>query len=370
VFFHSANASGPWSTAAATAIARFAMATNEKNHGMPLPNHTRQSAEISGPAACRQVHNASAGETDTFFYLNSVIDWTTNYKLHDLMVKNPSWRVKNTSGGDIGSLVPGGNWVYDLSIPAMREAWVAECTTAVAAGCTGCFIDKANTDQSGNYLHWGGPPRGSPQSNALNKGHLAALTELSEKLAPTGNYAIYNHLGVPTYNTTTMMIEDFTGTEVCISKLRLIASRGFTVQAHAGNYPKGNKCVDGDTNAMAAFLIAAGNYSYYHCSTSSATTAAWQSNPKWPAVSDSWLDWLNEYDMPLGAPLGLATKEPSPQNASASLWSRSFASGTRIEFDTATNNGTIWWGGEHGVVQKGVPPTPGSVGAGCKWESV
>ena len=135
VFFHSANASGPWSTAAATAIARFAMATNEKNHGMPLPNHTRQSAEISGPAACRQVHNASAGETDTFFYLNSVIDWTTNYKLHDLMVKNPSWRVKNTSGGDIGSLVPGGNWVYDLSIPAMREAWVAECTTAVAAGC-------------------------------------------------------------------------------------------------------------------------------------------------------------------------------------------------------------------------------------------
>ena len=33
VFFHSANASGPWSAAAAKQIARFAMATNEKNHG-------------------------------------------------------------------------------------------------------------------------------------------------------------------------------------------------------------------------------------------------------------------------------------------------------------------------------------------------
>jgi hypothetical protein len=27
-----------------------------------------------------------------------------------------------------------------------------------------------------------------------------------------------------------------------------------------------NTCVNGDTNAMAAFLIGAGEYCYYHCS--------------------------------------------------------------------------------------------------------
>ena len=74
-----------------------------------------------------------------------------------------------------------------------------------------------------------------------------------------------------------MMIEDFVGSETCVTKLQTIAGRGFTVQAHAGDLPKsaewggegkGNQCVDGDTNSMAAFLIGAGDFSYYHCSCS------------------------------------------------------------------------------------------------------
>ena len=54
VFFHAANASGPWSPAAAEQIARFPMATIEKDHAMPLPGGGRQSEEIAGPAACRR----------------------------------------------------------------------------------------------------------------------------------------------------------------------------------------------------------------------------------------------------------------------------------------------------------------------------
>jgi hypothetical protein len=58
-----------------------------------------------------------------------------------------------------------------------------------------------------------------------------------------------------------MMIEDFVGSETCITKMLTIAGGGFTVQAHAGDLPKsakyggfgaGNTCVDGDTNSMAA----------------------------------------------------------------------------------------------------------------------
>jgi hypothetical protein len=47
------------------------------------------------------------------------------------------------------------------------------------------------------------------------------------------------------------------------------------------------------------------------------------------------LDWLPEYDMPLGKPTGLATSAPSRKNVTgllgtAHVWSRSFASGTTV----------------------------------------
>jgi hypothetical protein len=42
--------------------------------------------------------------TNTFFYLNSVIDWPFNYKLHAMMVANASWRLKNPNGDDISLL--------------------------------------------------------------------------------------------------------------------------------------------------------------------------------------------------------------------------------------------------------------------------
>jgi hypothetical protein len=81
------------SSAAAKAIARFAMATNEKSHAMKLPGGGRQSEELAGPAACRQIAKEGSG-TATFFYLNSIIDWPFNFKLHGRMVDNPAWRLK------------------------------------------------------------------------------------------------------------------------------------------------------------------------------------------------------------------------------------------------------------------------------------
>ena len=102
--------------------------------------------------------------------------------------------------------------------------------------------------------------------------------------------------------------------------------------------------------------------SYYHCA------LAWGSDARWPNVPDFWLDWLPEYDAPLGAPLGLATKRPSAAAPNASVWSRRFGSGTRVEFDGGTANGTIWWA--NGVVQSGEPANLTAVAKGCKWESM
>jgi hypothetical protein len=324
---------------------------------MRLPGGGSRSEEIAGPEACRQISAEGTG-ADSFFYLNSVFDWPYNYDLHGLMVKNPDWRLKSTTGTD---LTGHGQWMYNLTNDDMRAAWVAECVTAAKGGCTGCFIDQANVGEG--IATW---PSSSPVARAYRAAHLLAFTELDAALGATNNgYGIYNHLGTTAYSTSAMMIEDFYGSEKCIDRLQTIAARGLTVQAHVGNLPAGNACVDGDTNALAAFLVGAGNYSDYHCS----GAGGWSSNAAWPAASDAWLDWLPEYDMPLGAPLGLATTVPTTAPVAASLWSRSFASGTRVEFDGGRGNGSIFWA--NGAVQLGPQVDVSTMNAhGCQWESM
>jgi len=207
-----------------------------------------------------------------------------NYKLHAAMQANSDWRIKWANGSDHRGT--GDNWLYNLSNPACRQAWVAECVAATAAGCTGCFIDQANDKEmvAGN----------TPAGRAYSAAHLATLVELSETLARTGKYAIMNHLGDLGDHVHAMMVEDFVGSERCVRLLQTLAARGFAVQAHAGDLPTGkNYCVDGDTNSMAAFLVGAGEHHYYHCA---GQPDAWGSNPLWPAVKDAWLDWLPEYD--------------------------------------------------------------------------
>lgn len=173
-------------------------------------------------------------------------------------VDKPEWRLKNSTGGDVMAfpVSRGVMWCYNLTNPDMRAYWVNECVEAAKKGCTGCFIDQANVAEG--VAGW---PRGSPVVAAYAKAHMLAQTELAEALKPTDNYAIYNHLGAANYSTTAMMIEDFVGTDTCVRRLQTIASRGLAIQAHAGDLPKsakwggtgkGNQCIDGDTNSLAA----------------------------------------------------------------------------------------------------------------------
>merc|ERR1711884_559182 len=78
---------------------------------------------------------------------------------------------------------------------------------------------------------------------------------------------------------------------------------------------------------LAAFLVAAGEHSYYRC-------GAW---------GHSDVPWYKVYDMPLGKPFSNAT-------LSNGIYKRSFASGTVVTFDTATETGTIKWADSHQVL--------------------
>lgn len=71
---------------------------------------------------------------------------------------------------------------------------------------------------------------------------------------------------------------------------------------------------------LAAFLVAAGEHSYYRCGSWTHTDVTW-----YPV-----------YDKKLGPPLGDAVLADG-------VWTRSFAAGTNVTFDTTTETGTVAW---------------------------
>merc|ERR1712217_717286 len=84
---------------------------------------------------------------------------------------------------------------------------------------------------------------------------------------------------------------------------------------------------------LAAFLVVAGEYSYYRCGAWGHTDAP----------------WYKVYDMPLGKPLANAT-------LANGVYKRSFASGTKVTFDTKTKTGTMDWAEREILSSSELPP--------------
>jgi hypothetical protein len=139
VFLHTQNTScGDWNPAAAARAAQYPLSYSGMT-GMRQPDGSRISQEIAAPAMCRRIM-ALDSTTHTFMEINSVIDWPWNYKLHAGMVANPSWRLKRDNVSDWLAV---GQWVYNLSNPATRKAWIATCVAGTEDGCTGCVSSQA-----------------------------------------------------------------------------------------------------------------------------------------------------------------------------------------------------------------------------------
>ena len=355
VFFHSGNSSGIWNQEALSEIGRYSMVTFEKAHAN-MNRKGRQEHIL--PGECARVKKAATNSTTVaMYYLNSVFDWPF-YELHDLMLENPKWRLKDTDGKDITITgKPDGAWCFNLSIPELREYWISDCLQAVADGCDGCYIDRSN-----NMTQVSVQSMSKEDSIRFELAHMETLSELNRRLADIGSFAISNNQGIPAEETVMMMFEDFAASEHCIRSLQLAAERNLGVQAHAGDIVDDgtnateNGCGHGDINAMAAFLIGAGEYAYYHCA------KGWQSDEPWPLYPDAWLDWRDEYDRPLGKPLANGTK-----GSRDGIWRRFFSFGTYIEFDSKMGNGTIWWA--DGTIARGKPPIDRSQ-TGCTWQTM
>jgi hypothetical protein len=98
-------------------------------------------------------------------------------------------------------------------------------------------------------------------------------------------------------------------------------------------------------DSLAAFLIGAGNNSYYG-------TGDWIVHD----LNDVQNRWCpNMFERPLGPPLANATKDAS------GVYHRNFSSGTYVSFDTNANKGQIHWAGGAPTPAPSAPapaPTP------------
>ena len=95
-----------------------------------------------------------------------------------------------------------------------------------------------------------------------------------------------------------------------IGLLHNASERGMLTEVHT-------KCPPNVLN-VAGFLVAAGTNSFFGCGAWYETAAS--GGPRWYEI----------YDKPLGAPKG-------PAKVMGKVWTRSFASGTMVEFDLATH---------------------------------
>jgi hypothetical protein len=248
------------------------------------------------------------------------------YDLHQKMLDNPSLMLRNAEG-KIVRMSGGGHSgmdVFDFSQAKARSLFISTCVNATKTGYVdGCFLDRAvdgcPTDSGNDNIP---AANGRYKLNLTNEtayayqaGHVQMLTDLQTAIGE--GPVIANHAWGPPHDpvkagaVSFAMIESFGANNASISQLRTAAKNQRGAQAHS-------KKVSTDT--LAAFLIGAGYRAYFG-------TGGW-------GDADVSHHWSDKCAQSLGEPLADAT-------LSGGVWSRQFAHGVNVTFDTKTNKGAI-----------------------------
>ena len=313
VFFHSSNASGPYSHESLKTIAKFQMVTVEKWQGYLVPGVDDDNEMINFMKMVKDVNPNAA----TYFYMGAYSEHSEMARMKREFDQHPDWFLRDSNGTKVknnGTKVL--FYVFDLSKPEVRQWWKNYCLNAMkAANGDGCFCDSS---QRTNMTFV--PPLSPEKEKAWGDGLLQLTKEVQEALGDDnlliGKVANQSYVKA-------VQIEFFHARNDSIVELMLGVEVGQVVQAHVPVYID---CHEDLTNYEAAFLIGAGEHSYFGCG-------------RWNSTNDdnTPLMWRPEYDKPLGAPNGPATYKNG-------VWRREFSHGTTVEFDTSTNKGKIEWG--------------------------
>lgn len=327
-----------WSDETIKSLSRYAAVTLEKQAGakanLPWTDMAtcQNGFDFSGCGCCQedlflsnfQRLKAVAPKVHTIAYVNSIIAYPWYNGAHE-NAKNESWPLRLEDGSFAHNINSGlareQTWfAWNFGIKEVRTIFKKQCADMTVNGIVdGCYIDGCQNTPG---------PLDAATKAAYIAGKQQVLEELQEEvpgmlLCGSGGDTRSGVFGTSIQNWN-KHTDQLSTRE--IPKLMAAVSQGVMFEA------KGKVVctpgVDGDPyNAdlqteLAAFLVAAGPYSYYRCGGWSHT------DPTWYPV----------YDKKLGTPLTNATLGQD------GVWRRSFASGTDVTFDTNTNVGTITWG--------------------------
>jgi len=261
---------------------------------------------------------AVAPDVQTIAYTNSIIAYPWYRAVQERFLQNESYWLRNADGDLQHNIKQSGEtwYTWDFGVPAVREIFREQCLGMIRSGT----VDSCYADGCQNVP--------SPLDNATRDAYVAGkhslLAEIQEEIpgvvmCGSGGKVLDGTLATTVQN----WGKGGQYSQREIPMLQAAVARGvmFSAKGHAVCHDAGGDPHDEAVQTeLAAFLVAAGEHSYYRCG-------------EWHHTD---ISWYPVYDMPLGSPLGNATLEHG-------VYRRSFASGTNVSYNTTSETGTIQW---------------------------
>jgi len=355
-FFHAGDPR-PYTAADLALLPRFPMVQFDKKQGEgwagPIADASTEDRIIAGARAVKAASPA-ATTPKTLMYINGLIDFAES-RLHAVTKADPSLLLVNTKGERVTLAQMG---VYDVRNPKMRAAFVANALYGVASGVIdGVFIDRANwCEQCAARGGWD-----THTCESMVPAQRLLLTELTSALGE-GNITLAKEHGGTDFIDWQVVNAAMTSDAFCssychgcnasatpgdhwgasdavscaasIATIANMSGRGQLTQSHAMGPFSGPAAAQAREFVMAAFLVGAGNLSYF-------SYANW--------ITDCWsikgTAWWPEYDRRLGR----ATSPPNTRLPGEKWkYTRTFSSGTTVYVDLMTRVAVIEWADDDG----------------------
>ena len=272
----------------------------------------------------------------TWFYTGSEFDAHPRWELH--LDARPGSPLQNTTETQVDDAGVTHTWyfnAYDFSVPEAQAAWVTRVAgwfSNSSGALNGAFIDGNRGGWGSGVLSGTTPAHAAAWSKGLASAHGALAAALGPDATMISNYF------TPEAETVCSggMIERGGSGLGDVQNLmyyanRTCGARGLPclVDYHAQYADVVHSATYNST--LATFLVGMGKYAYY------GRGGGWGGNGA--SACASWLERPPEFEKPLGEPKGVAAE------VRAGVFTREFASGTRVYVDTSKGGGhCIWWG--------------------------
>lgn len=329
-------------------LAKFPLITFEKSNG----HRSFGSTEAGTLAAARRVKQLNP-KAKILYYRNVIVHYGT-YAANQSLAEIPSALLRGHN--DQTKLVRGKVAAYDLSNPLVRDWWVDNCQQMTSdPAIDGIFLDGNVKALEPGYLR---NEIGAEKKQAVTAGYKLMMEQMREAVGPNElmlanilrarfedggfeylNYFDGSYLEGFFYAVGGMTYEDYVAKG--IDSIQRAAQAGKIIAFTAGLATPQNTShmgidelhaeVKSDQQArealiyrLAIFLVCAEEHSYFRAHEGYSANG-----------NRNWMRWFEEYDRPLGPPLGPATKR-------GYQYTRSFAHAT-VFVDVLTREAEIQW---------------------------